>query len=159
MQRSIESFENSAWQRVGSFIIQDRELSRIVSMAKIQYSLDFLGKNILITQALKRFSPEDASGKRLMSNEVKPSRIPRTGKRSSRRSSTTRAGGTNGGWDGSESKGGRELSVVCFLCGNPGHIITKCDVIDQTDDWIEIPELPEMVRDVASAVRGSMRSD
>lgn len=63
LQSSIESFENSARQQVGAFIIQDGQRSSSGSTAKTQYWLDSLGNNMLVSQALKRFSQEKYSGR------------------------------------------------------------------------------------------------
>lgn len=115
---------------------------------------------MLIIQALESFSPEEASGMGLMTKaEAKSSKIQRTGKRSSPGSSVAMVGGNKGNNGGTAAKGSGASASVCFLCGKTGQISTKCDIIDKTNDWVDLSDLPERVRYVASAVGGSIWSD
>lgn len=91
--------------------------------------------------------------------DTKHNKTSRTGKRSSPGSLTMRTGGSKGSEGKSASKGENKPASVCFLYRKAGHISTKCDIVNQQDDWIEISELTERVHDFASAERGSIRSD
>lgn len=119
-----------------------------------------VGKQILIIKPLKNFSPDEASGKWLMTkDDIKPNKVQQTGKRASPGSSAINSNRSRFNGGGAAASSGNGSPSVCVMSGAPGHFSSKCNLINQPDKWVELSARPDRVHGMATTVRSSIRSD
>lgn len=131
---------------------------RTGSTVRCKYGIDTAGKQIPISQLMKKIAPQELSATEAQQGTLegahrgdeRPYKSAKNGKHSSPgsgadKNATGRAAATTGV---GRQKG--KIGQLCFLCGQEGHFRPRCNKLSEPDDWVVIDELPERVHEMAA---------
>lgn len=161
-QRSLDMFETSELQKIGGKVKTGEDKGRKGSTARCKYGIDAAGKQIVISQLIKKIAPEEApdedeeqeTTQTIRRGDERPKKSLRTGKRAAPGGSTVKHSSGKAGLSSRSGSG-----QLCFLCAKQGHVSSKCNQIAEPEAWAPIEELHERLHEMAAAVRQNILAD